>query len=115
MTKTAMVKERNAIGTEYNKNRHTYTTGWVEKTKGYGFGEFAGTGEFYLGTVYTGEQTMEQWNPEKAARYKYLNEQLADWEAEKKRKAKVRRYKKEIVELEDRLDYLKRWLAENEG
>lgn len=113
MTKTAMMNERKAIWQEYAAHRGVYETKMVEVTRGYGFGEFEGTGEFRRKTLWVRDMSMEEWNAEKAKRYNFLNAELAEYEAEKARKAKVRRYEKELEELKTRMEYLEKWLAEN--
>lgn len=114
MTKTAMIKERNEIWNEYRANCKVFDHIWGEVVKCEGHGMFEPTGQYELKQVLVREMTMEEWDSEKAKRYKTLNEELKQYEEERRKKARIKRYKEELPNLRSRLAYIEKYLAEND-
>lgn len=113
MTMSGMEREAHKIWKEYNENNKVYEKKFVEINECHGHGFFLGTGQYKEDWVCVKELTMEEWDAEKAARYNYLMEATESYREEKRREAKMKRYKKELEELAKRKAYIEKWLIEN--
>ena len=113
MTKNEIKKAIETLNNKILEAGH-YEIRPQEIVKAEGHGMFYGTG------VYV---SKEVWKPdfEKIAEIKAEINRLANLyrelygakEEERARKAKIKRYEKELKELEERKAYLEKWLAEN--
>lgn len=85
-----------------------------EVTKAEGHGMFYGTGVYADVAVWVpDEAAIEAYRDEIKKLSALYKEKYGEKEEERARKAKIKRYEKELKELEERKAYLEKWLAEN--
>ena len=105
------------------KSNTTVQTGYTIREIGHtvGHGAFEGTGHYEIAPTYGRDESANIKIDKKIDALKNLKaykEGKAQEDAHKAAKAKeykVKRYRKELAELEERKAYLERWLAENEA
>lgn len=79
-----------------------------------GHGMFYGTGVYAETKVWVrDEKAIEAYRNEIKKLSALYKEKYGEKEEERARKAKIKRYEKELKELEERKAYLEKWLAEN--
>ena len=113
MTKNEIKKAIETLNNKILEAGH-YEIRPQEIVKAEGHGMFYGTGVYAEAKI---------WIPDDAAIEAYRNEikklsalyeeKYGEKEEERARKAKIKRYEKELKELEERKAYLEKWLTEN--
>ena len=84
----------------------------IVKTEGHGM--FYGTGVYTEAKVWVADEAaIEAYRNEIKKLSALYKEKYGAKEEEQARKAKIKRYEKELKELEERKAYLEKWLAEN--
>ena len=113
MTKNEIKKAIETLNNKILEAGH-YEVKPQEVTKVEGHGMFYGTGVYAEAKVWVADETaIEAYRDEIKKLSALYKEKYGEKEEERARKAKIKRYEKELKELEERKAYLEKWLAEN--
>ena len=113
MTKNEIKKAIETLNNKILEAGH-YEIKPQEIVKAEGYGMFYGTGVYADAAVWVAdEEAIEAYRNEIKKLSALYKEKYGEKEEERARKAKIKRYEKELKELEERKAYLEKWLAEN--
>ena len=113
MTKNEIKKAIETLNNKILEAGH-YEVKSQEVVKAEGHGMFYGTGVYAETKVWVrDEEAIEAYRNEIKKLSALYEEKYGAKEEERARKAKIKRYEKELKELEERKAYLEKWLAEN--
>ena len=113
MTKNEIKKAIETLNNKIIEAGH-YEIRPQEIVKAEGHGMFYGTGVYADEPVWVAdEEAIKTYRDEIKKLSALYKEKYGTKEEEQARKAKIKRYEKELKELEERKAYLEKWLAEN--